>query len=198
MDEKTEQLRELFVETTEETTVTDHQTDQRGSLADQPDVERRLAELLAEMRDRYSFRTDLSDRTLQTIIEGYYEDASDEDLAEQLSIAPETVRQARFDLHLLRSTELAGGADSDRLRQLYADDASIAAIADAFEVSTETAHRYKEAVAVDVQSRRANHRYRDAFAELFSDAALTATHTDDVHEDGLDGATEGLETDVSF
>ena len=198
MDDKTEQLRELFLETTEETTVTEQQTDTRGSLADQPDVERRLSELLTAMRDRYAFQTELSDEQLHTVIEGYYDEVSDKTLANRLSVSAGTVRRARFDLHLVREADFATTVDRDRLRELHANDAACETIADVFDIDTETASRQIEAVEVELESRRANHRYRDAFASLFADADLAATHTDGALEDGLEDATEGIETNVSF
>lgn len=198
MDDKTEQLREVFLETTEETTVTSEQTDTRGSLADRRDVDARLAELLADMRDRYTFQTDLSDAAFRSLLEGYYDGATDDDLAERLSVSVETVRRARFDLHLVRDADFASSVDPERLRTLYANDASVAAVADAFDIDQSTAQQQIETVTVELRSRRANHRYRDAFATLFGDADLAGTHTDDAVEDGLEEATEGIETNVSF
>lgn len=198
MDDKTEQLRELFLETTEETTVTDEQAETRGSLTDRPDVEERLTDLLADMRERYPFQTDLSDAHLHQLLEGYYDGASDDELASQLSVSAETIRRARFDLHLVRATDFAASVDPARLRKLHATDASVETIADTFELDQSTAERQLEAVTVELRSRSANHRYRDAFAALFADADLAATHTDDALEDGLAEATEGLETNVSF
>lgn len=198
MDEKTEQLRDLFLETTEETTITDHQTDTRGSLTDSRDVDQRVAELLTEMRDRYTFQTDLSDEQLQTIVAGYYDDSSDDDLADALSISVDTVRSARHDLHLVRATDFVDAIDRTQLHELYVDNDGVETIADVFGVSVAAARQAHAAIVADDQSRRANHRYRDAFAELFADADLAGSHTDDALEDGLEDATDGLETNVSF
>jgi hypothetical protein len=53
-------------------------------------------------------------------------------------------------------------------------------------------------VAVRDEIRRVNGRFTDEFAELLTDADLEEGLTDDVKDDGLDEATEGMETNVSF
>jgi hypothetical protein len=41
-------------------------------------------------------------------------------------------------------------------------------------------------------------RFRQEFERLLGDGDLADRLTDGVHEDGLDDATEGMETNVSF
>jgi hypothetical protein len=43
-----------------------------------------------------------------------------------------------------------------------------------------------------------NHRFRDAFADLLTDADLSARLAEDARRDGLEEATEDIETDVSL
>ena len=65
MDEKTEELRDLFVDATGSETVTERQEAARGSLVDRDDdaVEARVAALVATMRERHGFDSGLDDAT---------------------------------------------------------------------------------------------------------------------------------------
>jgi hypothetical protein len=65
-------------------------------------------------------------------------------------------------------------------------------------VSPSTVRKYRTVVAVRDEIRRVNGRFTDEFAELLTDADLEEGLTDDVKEDGLNEATEGMETNVSF
>lgn len=198
MDQKTEELREMFLEVSDTDTVTESQAEQRGSLTEETSVDDELEELILEMQDRYEFRTDLSLSELKSLTRAVYDGTSDAEIARSLSIAETTVFKTRLDLHLLRDADTNAPFDFDQFRRALAQGASIDELADQFDTSTETIRHYRTVHQALDQSRRANDRYRDAFAELLADADLTDTLTDSVTEDGLEDATEGMETDVSF
>ena len=48
------------------------------------------------------------------------------------------------------------------------------------------------------EARRASQRYRSEFEEILTDADLTVQLTASVRDDGLEEATEDIETDVDF
>jgi len=79
MDEKTSDLRDLFVETTGSGTVTERQAESRGTLTDRDDavIDERVRELVAAMRERYDFSTDLDDATYARIARGRFEKDDD-------------------------------------------------------------------------------------------------------------------------
>ncbi|AZH23858.1 conditioned medium-induced protein 4 [Haloplanus aerogenes] len=169
MDDKTAELRDIFLDATGgEETVTERQAERRGSLVDgdaDPDaVDARLRELVATMRERYEFDTDLDPDAYVSLIRGFYDGADDAALADALNLSADTVLQARLDCHLARE-----------------DDDETPAV----EASRERAVR-------------ANHRFRDAFVELLTDKDLSDRLASDSREDGLREATEDIETDVSF
>jgi hypothetical protein len=204
MDEKTAELRDIFVETTGSDTVTESQAEGRGSLADTADeaaVDERLAELVATMRDRYDFRTDLDDEALVALVRGVYAGEDDDALAVDLGVDPETVRTARLDLHLVRSADREpqeASVSFDRLRRLVAEGASLDDCVAEVDADRATVARLRAVALADRQSTRANDRFRDEFEELLTDAALQANHAEGAHEDGLREATEDMETDVAF
>ncbi|MFB6152319.1 MAG: conditioned medium-induced protein 4 [Haloarculaceae archaeon] len=197
MDEKTEELRDIFMSVSDEETVTETQAETRGSLVDGEDdeaVAERLRELVAELREAESFGTDLDEDTYVELVRAFYEEGDDDAIAERLGLPRETVFRARLDLHLLRESDT--GFDVCTLRRNRdADDETLAA---ELGVDVETLRRYRRVVAAQDAVRAANHRYQREFDELLTDADLAGHFTDAVQDDGLREAAEDIETDVSF
>jgi len=192
MDEKTEELRDIFVDVAGGDTVTESQEETHGSLASEADVEARLRETVAEMHEDLDFETSLSVDELTTLVERFYDEASDSEIADDLGVDEATVADARLDLHLLRESDT--DAPLDRVRD--ADDA--AALADDLGVDEETVQRYQRVVDAREERRRLNDRYRAEFENALQDRELSERLTSSVHEDGLEGATEGQETDIDI
>ncbi|WP_336134974.1 conditioned medium-induced protein 4 [Natronomonas amylolytica] len=198
MDEKTEELRELFVEVTDEETVTERQAEPRGSIADDDPDHERLGDIVSRMREAFDFDTSLSDAELVTVVEGFYGGDSDTKIAEELDVSRKTVRRARLDLHLVREQDADAPFDLADLRGLLHDDASTSDIAEELDVSPSTVRRYRRVVRAREEARRVSDRFRSEFEDVFTEADLTARLTTDITEDGLEDATDGMETNVSF
>ncbi len=217
MDEKTAELRDLFLETTGAETVTEGQEESPGSLTarDESAVESRLAELIETMCDRYDFRTDLDVGAYARVARGHFtEDESDAEMAADLDVGAETVRTARFDLHLVAGADREAPFEYDRLKRLVTEgdevdvlagpsengtDADpVAAFATELGVDAETVRRYLPVACADLASTRANHRFRDEFRDLLTDAEIEGAYAADARDDGLREATEDIETDVSL
>lgn len=199
MDDKTAELRDIFIDATGSDTVTESQSESPGSLTDgETDVTERLDELVDRMRERYQFETDLDNEALCHLLRGYHDEQTDRKIAAKLETSAETVFEARLDLHLVRDADREGPLNLDDLRQLIVEDVPLADRADRLDVTEETARHYSAVVAADLRSTRANSRFRDEFAELLTDSDLTAQLARDAREDGLKEATEDIETDVSF
>jgi predicted transcriptional regulator len=199
MDEKTEQLRDIFMNVTDDDTVTETQEEARGSLtADEGAVEEKLADAIERMRERFEFETELDDEALRTVVRGFYEGHDDTAIADRLGVDRAAVVDARHDLHLLRDRELEPPFELSALRELLDGEHTVAAVAEQLGVSPSTVRKYRTVVAVRDEIRRVNGRFTDEFAELLTDADLEEGLTDDVKEDGLNEATEGMETNVSF
>lgn len=198
MNDKTERLRDIFVEATGSDTVTESQQEGPGTLADERDVDERVEAVVERMRERYAFRTDLDTPALRRVAEGYHADESDAELADALDVDEATVVTARLDLHLVRESDRDAPFDLGELRSCLVERAGVAACAEAFDADHAEVQRYRDVVEADLASTRANGRFRDEFAELLTDADLSTRHARDAREDGLRDATEDLETDVSF
>jgi len=215
MDEKTSELRDIFVETTGSDTVTERQSESPGTLIDRDGaaIDERVREAIATMRERYAFGTDLDDAAYARIARGRFEEADDAAIAsavaaetesdnETVDIDSETVRDARFDLHLIRESDRAvpdgaGFAYAD-IKRLTAEGNSIRECAEALDADIEAVAEYATVARVDLTATRANDRFRDEFRELLTDAAIEGSHAATAREDGLKEATEDMETDVSL
>ncbi|WP_410765928.1 conditioned medium-induced protein 4 [Haloferax sp. DFSO60] len=201
MDEKTAELRDIFIETTGSDTVTERQSEGRGSLADVGDPEEvrtRVRGDIQQMRERFEFRTELGTDALVSLVVGYYGGDTDEALAADLDIAPDEVRTARFDLHLVRDADRDTPFDYDRFEKLVANDRSDEEVADELDTEADIVRLFRPVADADLRSTRVNHRFRDDFSDLLTDEALSENLTEETRRTGLREATEDIETDVSF
>jgi hypothetical protein len=151
------------------------------------------------MRGRYGFDSSLSDGTLETVVRAFFEGADDETIAERIDADAETVFDARMDLHLLRASDTADApVDLSALRKLLVEDATVADCVERLDADEETVRHYARVVETRLEATRANDRFRDEFAELLTDEAISERMAQDAREDGLREATEDMETDVSL
>lgn len=201
MDDRTEELKELFVETTGEESVTESQEEGTGELSDEvaaADAPERVRELVARMRKRYEFATKLDDEALTELVVGFYADESDEELAEHLNVDEETVFTARLDLHLLREADREAPFPFDELREMVVEDVQLAERIERLDGDPKTVERYSRVAEADRRSTRANHRFVDEFAELLTDTELTDSHAATARDDGLEEAAEDIETNTQL
>jgi len=198
MDEKTEELRDLFRDVTDEDTVTESQADTHGSLASETDVEERLRDTVSTMRDRLDFQTDLDTDALATVVRRFYAGDSDPKIGDAVDADAETVRDARHDLHLVRDGDAP--VDLDALREAADDptDPDLATVVDRVDADPAAVERSLGVLHTRAEIQRVNDRYRAEFENALRDRELSERLTATVHEDGLDDATEGQETDVDL
>lgn len=197
MDEKTEELRDIFRETTGADTVTERQEAGRGSLKrDATGDDERLATLVDTMRERFSFRSSLDTDALVTVLRGFFADATDADLARELGVDEAAVFAARMDLHLVADADRT--PVDDQVHSLVAADASLDDCLDAVDADPAVVRRSYLVQTSRLAAIRANYRFRDAFAERLTDEDLSSRLAADARRDGLRDATEDLETDVSL
>lgn len=198
MDEKTAELRDIFIDVTDGETVTEKQEAARGSLTDRDDrVDARVEDVVARMREQFDFESALADDDLRRVAEGYHDGETDAAIAEALDVDRERVVTARHDLHLLHDRELEPPFELARLRELLNEGRAVTDIAEELETSPSTVRKYRTVVETRREMRSVNDRFTDELAELLTDADLR-DHTEDVTQDGLDEATEGMETNVSL
>ena len=198
MEEKTEELRDIFLSVSDEETVTEPQTESHGSLTDDGEsVESRLDDVLDRLREKFGFETDLSDEQRRELIEQFYDDSTDAELAAALDCGAATVFAARMELHLVRDSEPPlDGSDLDAVRERPDTDAGV--LAAELGVTEQAVDRTRAVLATRDRSRRVSERFVTAYQEILTDVELTDRFATDTHDDGLDGATEGAETNVDF
>ncbi len=200
MDEKTEELRDIFLSTTGEDTVTETQERGRGSLATEGDVREQLQGVIEGMRSKLGFETDLSDEDLVTVVEAYYAGDSDTEIARELgdeSMA-KAVGRARLDLHIVRERDTDAPFDLEDLRGMLEADRTNEEMADELDVSEATVRRYRRVLETQQERRRVADWYRGEFESILQDRDLAERLTSSLSETGLEDATEGQEVDVDF
>jgi len=200
MDEKTEELRDIFVEVTDEKQVTESQAEERGSLvdADDADIEQRVLAVVDRMREQYDFRTDLDDEELCRVVEGFYDGADDEAIAADLDVDTETAFRARMDLHLVDDQDTAFPFDLGTLRRERGEEPDADALAAQFDADTATVERALAVADTQDAIRRVSQRFQSEFEDAIPDAALAVELTAAAQEDGLEEAAEDIETNTSF
>lgn len=197
MDEKTEELRDLFLDVADDGTVTEQQEETPGSLTDEQPEDERLDDVLGRMGERYEFETDWDDESYRRLVRGFFDEESDAELAEELGVDETSVARARFDLHLLREEDTEFPFELRELRRLRNADED-AELAEELETDEETIERALCVIEAQDEARTANDRFRDEFEEIVTDGDLSSRLARDAREDGLEEATEGMETDVSM
>lgn len=198
MDEKTDELRDIFLSVADDETVTEHQEEPRGTLAsDESSVDERLQSVLAELRDEFGVETTYTDSELVEIVRGFYAGDDDAAIAATVGGDESDVFAARMALHLVRDDDAPGPIES-ALRQREEASLSVEQVAGEFGVQPATVERALAVREARERSRRVSHRFRTAFEEVLTDADLTVQFTASTQDDGLDDATAGAETDVDF
>jgi len=203
MDNKTEELRDIFLDVADEETVTESQEAERGSLTgDDRPVDGRLRGVLEEMREKFTFAAELSDEEYCELVRLFYDGADDGEIAAALSRSPEEIFAARLDLHLIRDDDplgdAVGASELDAIHAMLATEDSAATIAEELGLDETTAERARAMVEAENRARRVSQRFRTSFEEILTDADLAVDLTGGAREDGLEEATEGAEVDVDF
>lgn len=194
MDEKTEELRDIFIDVSEEGTVTESQEEGRGSLAtDEEGVDERLLEVIERVRERFGFEAELDDDTLVAIVRRYFEGEADATIAQAIGVEADTITLARLDLHLFRDEDTEDVPVTE-IRSIPEEDRSVDRIADDLDVDEATAERYHRIVRAHDDARRVSHRFRSEFEDVLADAGLAARMTESVQQDGLEEATEDIDS----
>jgi len=198
VDDKTAELRDIFMSVSDEEAVTESQAETHGSLAgnDEDRVVDRLRALVETLGERESLDADLPTGTYVEVVRAFYDDADDADIADRAGVATGTAFRARLDLHLVRESDRDAPVELDLLRERR--DADAETLAADLEVGPETVVRYRRVVDAEDAARAANYRYRSQYDELLTDADLSGRFLENDRADGLGEAAEDIETDVSF
>lgn len=196
LDEKTEELRDLFLDVADEETVTERQEETRGSLTDERPVEERLTAVIERMRETYEFDTDWSTEEYRRLVHAFFEES--DDLAAEFDADEDELFRARMDLHLLQDADTDFPFELRELRDRLEAGETLDETAAAFEVDEGTVYRARRVQRAREEARTANDRYRDEFEELVADGDLSNRLARDAREDGLAEATEGMENDIEM
>lgn len=199
-NEKTEKLRDLFMEVTDESTVTEEQEESHGTLKDEEEIKEEVKRIVNEMVDRYDIRTKLEDDDLVEIVRLYHDDYSDTEIARELGDQKlnKTVARTRIKLHLFRDSDFDAPFEMDELRDLIDEDLSTSEIAEELDVSSSTVRSYANVVEAEREAKKVNDKYQERFKDVLEDREISEKMTSAAKDDGLSEATEGLEVDMDM
>lgn len=196
LNEKTEELRDLFLDVADEETVTEPQEETPGSLTDERPVEERLTAVIERMRGTYEFDTDWSIEEYRRLVRSFFEES--DDLAAAFDADEDELFRARMDLHLLREADADFPFELRELRERLEAGEPLDEVAAELGVDEGTVRRARRVQRARQEARTANDRYRDEFEELVADGDLSNRLARDAREDGLAEATEGMENDIEM
>ncbi len=206
MDEKTEELREVFLDVADGETVTESQEEARGSIAvDDDEIEERIRSTIASMEERHDPAPGFSRDELVELVRLFYAGKGDAAIARELGDRDaEEVARARIGLHLVMEEDRKGlidndePVDGDELRERLEAGESIDEVAADIGASESALERHRRILEVEEERRLVGDRFRREFERILGDRALSDRLTEGLTEDGLEDATEGIETNVSF
>ncbi|ERH09026.1 MAG: hypothetical protein J07HX64_00778 [halophilic archaeon J07HX64] len=202
MDEKTEQLRDIFMDVADGETVTETQQDAHGSLAtDEGSVDAQLQSVLERLHGKFDLQSSLEDDQLCQLVRAFYAGEDDDAIAGSIGCTSEAVFRTRMDLHLVRDDEVPNEELETAIRAEdpeFDGDVPVDRLAAEFDADRNRIERAAAAVAAVDRSRRVSQRFRTAFEEVLTDADLSVQFTAEAHEDGLEDATEGAEVGVEL
>ena len=190
--EKTKQLREIFLDVADDSTVTEIQEETPGTLGDNSGPTEALQPIIREIKQKYGFQTSLETDELATLVQLFYEEYSDTAIARELGNASrdKTVTRARIHLHLLRETDFDAPFDLDQLRDLREDEeTSTKTIAETLGVSKSTVGRYCRLLDAEQAAAAVDHRYQQQFEAALADSGTNQSIRESL-DSGLDDALD--------
>ena len=190
MSDKTDQLRDLFLQISTNTTVVEKQATQHGTLKGSVEIERVLREVVSEMVGRYNVQTKLTLDQLAATVRLFYNGLSDTEIAEQLGdrALNKTVSRARIKLQLFRESDLALPFDKDEFMQLVAAGCSVKETSEKLDVAPSTVSEYKS--IFDCLKAKEQDGYTKIFEEILSDQEVSETMVAHISKDGLQDAID--------
>ncbi|MFW6437202.1 MAG: conditioned medium-induced protein 4 [Halococcoides sp.] len=205
MDEKTESLRDIFLDVADDETIVESQSETHGSITDEGDHHEELLEVVERIESAFDRSVDLDDDTVVSLIERFYAGEDDAAIASACGIDPETVFETRMALHCYRDSDSPLDLDqvADTLSPADGVDADVseddrARAAEALDADRAAIDRAISVLEARREARSVSHRFRTAVEDVLPDAEVSESMTASIKEDGLDDAAEDIETDVSL
>ena len=208
MDDRTEELRDLFESVTGTGTVTERQERGRGSLAQGTEPAAAIEATIEDLRSSLSVETGLPTEALVSVVEGFYAGQTDAELAAAVDaeidgaesepdpIDPETIGRARLDMHLVREAERPPEDTISALREIETGAKTVQSVAAALDRPESTVERWLAVRETQAERRRVADRFRQAFESALGDRDIADRLTASLEATGLDESLADQEVDV--
>jgi hypothetical protein len=168
--ERTERLRDIFLDVADEPTVTESQQERPGTLQPSATADDQLREIIQEIQTECGFQTSLDLDDLVQVVRLFHENYSDIAIARELGTASRdrTVARARINLHLFRETDFDAPFDIEQLCDLLQDETPTAQCAEILDVSPSTVRSYTTVVEAEQAAAATDHAYQRRFNEALT------------------------------
>lgn len=196
---KVDRLTEIYLDVSEgEESTIEQQEEQRGNWKSSSSNDTTIGETIAEMRERYGLRTQLSDDQLVTLVKAFFDGERDGEIARRLgdSSLDKTVTRARLRLHLFRDNDTTADFDLDALQECFEEGNSGAECARRLDIGKSTANRYRRILRARNDSEKVDNEYYERFRQYCLEGGDDADLEPDFStDDGLNDAIEGFGAD---
>lgn len=193
MTNKTEELRKIFLDVSEEHTLTEEQENGTGNLVVEQDELPLIAEI-QEILGEQGIDTRFPPDEISTIVKRYFKGDSDTGIARKLgnSSLDKSVRRLRIKLHLFRERDFNAPFELKRLESLLADhpDWSHREYADELECGATTISTYKQVIECRQEADRMENTFKDRLQKAIQDGDHPSIHIDDGLDDAIDSGLE--------
>jgi len=190
---KQKELLQLFSNMTQKTKIVEPMKTLHGTLRDQDAVEREIALIMREIRERGFFKTKLEPIQLARLITSYYAGRNDTEIARELGDEKlsKTVARARVRLKLFRDMDFDFPFDEKQLNKLLESDKTLKEISDELGISATTLREYRH--VIEQRDDTTLDPYLERIKDVMEDRDLTEKMASKLQEDTLGEAIDFAE-----
>ncbi|HJJ36473.1 MAG TPA: helix-turn-helix domain-containing protein [Methanocorpusculum sp.] len=188
------ELLNLFSSLTNKTKIVEERSTLHGTLRDQEAVEREIALIMHEIKDRGIFKTSLEPIQLARIINMYYAGKNDTEIARSLGDEKlsKTISRARIQLKLFRDNDFKMPFKESELRNLQKKGMTQKDIAQKLGISPTSLREYSN--ILDMRDNTALNPYLERIQDVLHDRDLTEKMASTLQEDTLGEAIDVAES----
>jgi len=188
------ELLNLFSSLTNKTKIVEERSTLHGTLRDQEAVEREIALIMHEIKDRGIFKTSLEPIQLARIINMYYAGKNDTEIARSLGDEKlsKTISRARIQLKLFRDNDFKMPFKESELRSLQKKKLTQKEIAQKLGISPTSLREYSN--ILEMRDNTMLTPYLERVQDVLHDRDLTEKMASALQEDTLGEAIDAAES----
>ncbi|MBT8507445.1 response regulator receiver protein [Methanomicrobiaceae archaeon CYW5] len=197
MNQRKQELLDLFTNITSKTTIVEPMRKIHGTLRDKEAIEREVALIMREVLDQGHFKTKLAPRQLAQLVCAYYDNKNDTEIARTLGDEKlsKTVARARVRLKLFRELDFKMPFDPAQMEALLDSGKTMKEISEELGISPSTLREYRH--VIESQRDPTLDPFLERIRDVMEDRDLTESMTGGVVNDGLSEAIDITEAELA-